>query len=84
MPNNLHSQISYHSIILKVLFFILAGTLGFHPAVAQESSKIQELTGIIEPGEIIIYDLPNPYDLIILIPQLLSLAGVFWAFQYMQ
>jgi protein-S-isoprenylcysteine O-methyltransferase Ste14 len=31
---------------------------------------------------IIIYDLPNPYDLIILIPQLLSLAGVFWAFQY--
>lgn len=59
MPNNLHSQISYHSIILKVLFFILAGTLGFHPAVAQESSKIQELTGIIEPGEIIIYDLPS-------------------------
>jgi protein-S-isoprenylcysteine O-methyltransferase Ste14 len=31
---------------------------------------------------IIIYDLPNPYDLIILIPQLLSLAGVFWAFKY--
>jgi len=31
---------------------------------------------------IIIYDLPNPFDLIILIPQLLSLAGVFWAFQY--
>jgi protein-S-isoprenylcysteine O-methyltransferase Ste14 len=31
---------------------------------------------------IIIYDLANPYDLIILIPQLLSLAGVFWAFQY--
>ena len=31
---------------------------------------------------IIIYDLPNPYDLIILIPQLLSLTGVFWAFQY--
>lgn len=31
---------------------------------------------------IIIYDLPNPYDLIVLIPQLLSLAGVFWAFKY--
>jgi len=31
---------------------------------------------------IIIYDLPKPFDLIILIPQLLSLAGVFWAFQY--
>jgi protein-S-isoprenylcysteine O-methyltransferase Ste14 len=31
---------------------------------------------------IIIYDLPNPYDLITLIPQFLSLAGVFWAFKY--
>jgi protein-S-isoprenylcysteine O-methyltransferase Ste14 len=30
----------------------------------------------------IIYDLPNPYDLIILIPQLLSLAGLFWVFKY--
>lgn len=29
-----------------------------------------------------IYDLPNPYDLIILIPQFLSIAGVFWAFNY--
>jgi protein-S-isoprenylcysteine O-methyltransferase Ste14 len=31
---------------------------------------------------IIIYDLPNPFDLIILIPQFLSLAGVFWVFKY--
>ena len=31
---------------------------------------------------IIIYDLPNPYDLIVLIPQFLSLAGVFWVFRY--
>ncbi|MCW9064722.1 MAG: hypothetical protein OQJ78_00365, partial [Ignavibacteriaceae bacterium] len=31
---------------------------------------------------IIIYDLQNPFDLIILIPQFLSLAGVFWAFRY--
>jgi protein-S-isoprenylcysteine O-methyltransferase Ste14 len=30
----------------------------------------------------IIYDLPNPYDLIILIPQLISLAGLFWVFKY--
>lgn len=29
-----------------------------------------------------IYDLPNPYDLIILVPQFLSLAGVFWVFKY--
>jgi len=31
---------------------------------------------------IIIYDLPNPYDLIVLIPQFFSLAGVFWSFKY--
>lgn len=31
---------------------------------------------------IIIYDLPNPYDLIILVPQFLSLVGVFWVFRY--
>jgi len=31
---------------------------------------------------IIIYDLTNPYDLIILIPQFLSLAGIIWVFKY--
>ncbi|MCU0333288.1 MAG: isoprenylcysteine carboxylmethyltransferase family protein [Ignavibacteriaceae bacterium] len=31
---------------------------------------------------IIIYDLQNPFDLIILIPQFLSLAGVIWVFKY--
>jgi methanethiol S-methyltransferase len=31
---------------------------------------------------IIIYDLPNPYDLVVLIPQFLSLAGVLWVFRY--
>jgi protein-S-isoprenylcysteine O-methyltransferase Ste14 len=31
---------------------------------------------------LIIYDLPNPYDLLVLIPQFLSLAGLFWAFKY--
>ena len=29
-----------------------------------------------------IYDLQNPYDLIVLIPQFLSLAGVMWTFKY--
>ena len=37
---------------------------------------------LLPKPHIIIYDLPNPYDLITLIPQLLSLAGVFWAFKY--
>lgn len=31
---------------------------------------------------IIIYDLANPYDLIILIPQFFSLAGIIWVFKY--
>ena len=31
---------------------------------------------------IIIYDLPNPFDLLILIPQFISLAGIFWVFRY--
>jgi len=29
-----------------------------------------------------IYDLPNPYDLLILIPQFLGLAGLLWATKY--
>ncbi len=31
---------------------------------------------------IILYDLPNPYDLLILIPQFIALAGLFWVFKY--
>lgn len=31
---------------------------------------------------LIIYDLPRPFDLIILIPQFLSLAGIVWTFKY--
>jgi methanethiol S-methyltransferase len=30
----------------------------------------------------VIYDLPTPWDLIILIPQFLSLAGIFWTLKY--
>ncbi len=38
---------------------------------------------ILSPdSNIIIYDLPNPFDLIILIPQFLSLMGIFWALKY--
>jgi len=31
---------------------------------------------------IIIYDLPQPLDIIILIPQFIALIGVFWSFKY--
>jgi len=37
---------------------------------------------ILPKPHLIIYDLPNPYDLLVLIPQFLSLAGLFWAFKY--
>ncbi len=31
---------------------------------------------------VIIYDLPEPFDLIVLIPQFAALAGLFWVFRY--
>jgi protein-S-isoprenylcysteine O-methyltransferase Ste14 len=31
---------------------------------------------------LIIYDLPKPFDIIILVPQSLALIGIFWAFKY--
>jgi methanethiol S-methyltransferase len=31
---------------------------------------------------LIIYDLKNPFDIIVLVPQLLSLIGIFWAGRY--
>ena len=32
--------------------------------------------------DLIIYDLENPYDILILIPQFLSLAGIIWSLRY--
>ncbi len=31
---------------------------------------------------VIIYDLPKPFDMLILIPQFIALIGLFWAFKY--
>jgi methanethiol S-methyltransferase len=31
---------------------------------------------------LVVYDLPNPFDLIILVPQFISLAGVLWSLRY--
>ena len=31
---------------------------------------------------LIIYDLPTPYDIFVLIPQFLALIGLFWSFKY--
>lgn len=45
-------------LLLTILVF---GILAFSaaPASAQQGGEVQELTGMIEPGEIIIYDLPS-------------------------
>ncbi|UCF28826.1 MAG: hypothetical protein JSW42_03850, partial [Chloroflexota bacterium] len=45
-------------LLLTIFVF---GILAFSasPASAQQGGKVQELTGMIEPGEIIIYDLPS-------------------------
>lgn len=32
--------------------------------------------------QLIIFDLPNPFDLLVLIPQLAALFGLFWSFNY--
>ena len=53
------------------LFYNLSGLLSIY--------LIYELS---PNPHILIYDLPNPYDLLMLIPQFLSLAGVIWTFRY--
>ena len=37
---------------------------------------------IVPHPDNVLYDLPTPWDLIILIPQFLSLAGLIWTFRY--
>jgi hypothetical protein len=37
---------------------------------------------LLPKPDFIIYDLNNPYDILILIPQFLSLAGIIWCFKY--
>jgi protein-S-isoprenylcysteine O-methyltransferase Ste14 len=37
---------------------------------------------ILPHPDIVVYDLPTPWDLIILIPQFLSLAGLIWTLKY--
>jgi methanethiol S-methyltransferase len=37
---------------------------------------------ILPRPDLLIYDLPNPWDIIILVPQILSLAGIIWTAGY--
>ncbi len=45
------------------LVLVLAASLvtGFRSAAAQEDGQVQELTGIVDPGEIVIYQIPDLY-----------------------
>ena len=45
--------------LLFSILCVLILNFSVAPAAAQERGKVQELTGTIEPGEIIIYDLPS-------------------------
>jgi len=53
------------------LFYVLSSLLLFY-LVYQSFPK----------PRLIIYDLPKPFDLIILVPQFLSLAGIIWTLKY--
>jgi methanethiol S-methyltransferase len=37
---------------------------------------------LLPQPDLLIYDLPNPWDILILIPQILSLAGIIWSARY--
>jgi hypothetical protein len=50
-----HVRVRYFSLI--VMFFLVLNNLS--PAYAQEGGEVQEVSGIIESGEIIIFDLPS-------------------------
>lgn len=53
------------------LFYVLFSLLSFY-----------WIYFLLPNSGIIVYDLPYPFDLIILIPEFLSLIGVLWAFKY--
>jgi hypothetical protein len=63
LSKDIQANFLYQRFIFIGLFFsiLCVLTLNFSvaPAAAQEGGKVQELTGTIEPGEIIIYDLPS-------------------------
>ena len=79
----IHSYLA--SIKVKVLFkknfgdLIAFYRLGYNIFAIASLYLIYELS---PKPHLILYDLPNPFDLIILIPQFLALAGLFWAIKY--
>jgi methanethiol S-methyltransferase len=62
----------YESLIAFYRLFYVFGSLLLFYLIYQSFPK----------PRLIIYDLPQPFDLIILIPQLFSLAGIIWTLKY--
>jgi hypothetical protein len=58
LPYYTYQPLIVKSLFLTILYFMVL-ILSVSPAIAQERGLVQELTGTIEPGEIIIYDLPS-------------------------
>jgi len=58
LPYFTYQPLIVKNLFLTILYFMVL-ILAVSPAMAQERGQVQELTGIIEPGEIVIYDLPS-------------------------
>lgn len=79
----IHSYLASYGIKRKV-----AAKIGSYMAFYRIAYNIIALIMIwmifeyLPRPDVELYDLPAPYDFIILIPQLLSLAGIIWTFNY--
>lgn len=78
-----------HSILASIrLKKKLAGWLGNKIAFYRIFYNIFSLVSLViiyelsPRPDLIVYDLPSPFDLIILIPQFVSLVGIFLSFKY--
>jgi len=59
MTNKSQTRFPSQSFLASLFLFVLLSAFSVFPAASQQSDQVQELTGIIEPGEIVIYDLPS-------------------------
>jgi len=59
MTNKSQTRFPSQSFLASLFLFVFLSAFSVFPAATQQSGQVQELTGIIEPGEIVIYDLPS-------------------------
>ena len=79
----IHSVLASHrvkeSVKINLGNLIAFYRLGYNLFAVVSLYLIYELS---PKPNVIIYDLPNPYDILILIPQFIALIGLFWSFKY--